>query len=275
MLYFSGGKGRDTGPPRDGNPGTFYSAMSNIDIEIGPGNPAAIAIRFHVAQHCYLSHMDFRLGSARAGLDDFGNEVEDLHFHGGQYGITSGRSAPGWPLLAIDCTFEGQSVAALGLERSGLALVRPQIKNVPTAVEIFAGQFDELWISDARFENITGPALIISNEHNPCNQINLQNVACQDVPTLAGFRRSGRNIEGKGRTYVVEQFTHGLHIESLGARRKIKTTYVAKETGSLPEPVKTDIPELPACDTWVNVNTLGIIGDVNTDNTAVFPNRIV
>ena len=35
----------------DANPGTFYSAMSNIDFEIGVGNPAAVGIRLHVAQH--------------------------------------------------------------------------------------------------------------------------------------------------------------------------------------------------------------------------------
>ena len=43
-----------TVPPNDSvadaNPNTFYSAMSNIDFEIGDGNPAAIAIRFHVAK---------------------------------------------------------------------------------------------------------------------------------------------------------------------------------------------------------------------------------
>ena len=100
LIYFSGGRGRD-GAPRDGSPGTFYSAMSNIDIEIGPGNPAAVGVRFHVAQHCYLSHMDFRLGDAKAGLQDIGNEIEDLHFTGGQYGIITRRSAPGWPILAI------------------------------------------------------------------------------------------------------------------------------------------------------------------------------
>ncbi len=274
MLFFSGGRRRGSGQPSDGSPGTFYSAISNIDIEIDEGNPAAVAIRFHVAQHCYVSHMDFRLGTARAGLDDFGNEVEDLHFYGGQYGITSGRSAPGWPLIAIDCTFEGQSVAALGLEKSGLALIRPRIRNVPTAIEVFAGQFDELWISDARFENITGPALIISNEYNPCNQINLQNIACQNVPVLAGFRRSGRTVEGKGRQYIIEQFSHGLHIESLGAKREIKTTYAAKEVSSLPEPVKSDIPDLPACESWINVSTLGVIGDASTDNTAALRDAI-
>ena len=51
----------------DANPNTFYSAMSNIDFEIGDGNPAAVAVRFHVAQHSFLSHMDFHLGSGLAG----------------------------------------------------------------------------------------------------------------------------------------------------------------------------------------------------------------
>lgn len=35
----------------DANQTTFYSGMSNIDVEIGAGNPAAVAVRFHVAQH--------------------------------------------------------------------------------------------------------------------------------------------------------------------------------------------------------------------------------
>jgi hypothetical protein len=52
----------------DANPGTFYSAMSNVDFEIGQGNPGAVGVRFHVAQHCYLAHMDFldRLGTGCA-----------------------------------------------------------------------------------------------------------------------------------------------------------------------------------------------------------------
>ena len=57
----------------DANPGTFYSAMSNIDFEIGKGNAGAVAIRFHGAQHDYLSHMDFHIGSGLAGLHQVGN----------------------------------------------------------------------------------------------------------------------------------------------------------------------------------------------------------
>jgi hypothetical protein len=67
-------------------PGTFYSAMSNIDFEIG-----AKAIQRPLpfvsmsAQHAYLSHMDFHIGSGLAALTEIGNEAEDIHFYGGRY----------------------------------------------------------------------------------------------------------------------------------------------------------------------------------------------
>lgn len=41
--------------------------MSNVDIEIGEGNPGAVAVRSRYAQHCFLAHMDFRIGSGLAG----------------------------------------------------------------------------------------------------------------------------------------------------------------------------------------------------------------
>ncbi|PNA32333.1 hypothetical protein, partial [Pseudomonas sp. MPR-AND1A] len=50
----------------DANPGTFYPALSNIDFAIGKDNAAATAIRFHAAQHAYLAHIDFDLGSGLA-----------------------------------------------------------------------------------------------------------------------------------------------------------------------------------------------------------------
>ncbi|MEN6425250.1 MAG: glycosyl hydrolase family 28-related protein, partial [Phycisphaerales bacterium] len=275
MFFFSGGRGRNaSGPPSDGNPGTFYSAMSNIDIEIAPGNPAVVGVRFHVAQHCYLAHMDFRLGSARAGIEDIGNEVEDLHFHGGQYGITTRRSAPGWPILVIDCTFEGQSQAAIASDEGGLTTVRPRFTNVPTAVATAPGKADELWISDACFENIAGPALIIGNENSARTQINLQNVTCRDVPTLASFRESGKTFTGVGPAYIVEQFSHGLHLSGPGGERQIRATRATRVVAALPAPVASDIPTLPDAATWVNVRTLGVTGDGKTDDTAALKKAI-
>ena len=70
----------------DANPGTFYSAMSNIDFEIGKGNeersPSA-----STARDDYLTHMDFHVGSGLAGIHQVANEAEDLRFFGGRYGI--------------------------------------------------------------------------------------------------------------------------------------------------------------------------------------------
>jgi hypothetical protein len=69
------------------NPGTFYSAISNLGIEIQDGNPGAVGIRAHYTQHCFLAQMDFHVGSGLAGIHDGGNVAQDVFFCGGQYGI--------------------------------------------------------------------------------------------------------------------------------------------------------------------------------------------
>ena len=71
-------------------------------MEIGAANAAAVAARFHVAQHCYLAHIDFRIGQGRAGIEQIGNEVDDCRFFGGEYGITTTKPSPSWPFLLID-----------------------------------------------------------------------------------------------------------------------------------------------------------------------------
>lgn len=194
MVFFAGGRpGHDRrplaaqranrpgagGPPRqalpfpgtvpssaaviDASPGTFYSAMNNIDFEIEDGNPAAIGIRFHAAQHCYLAHMDFHVGSGLAALHDVGNEAEDLHFYDGQFGIMTRKPSPGWQFTLLDSTFEGQRVAAIKEHEAGLTLVHDRFVNVPEVVAIDPGFADELWIKNSRFEHVSGPAITISN----------------------------------------------------------------------------------------------------------------
>lgn len=258
----------------DANPGTFYSAMSNIDFEIQEGNPAAVGIRFHVAQHCYLAHMDFHIGSGLAGLHDVGNEAEDLHFYGGQYGIMTRKPSPGWQFTLLDSTFEGQGQAAIKEHEAGLTLIRDHFKNVPTAISIDPGYADELWVKDARFEDISGPAIVISNEHNARTEINLEDIVCRHVTVFANFRESGKKVNGKGKIYQVTAFTHGLTFAEAGTEPKIKTTFDAHALNTLPAPVPTDIPAVPAQNTWVNVHTLGVKGDGVTDDTAAIKKAI-
>ncbi len=258
----------------DANPGTFYSAMSNIDFEIRDGNPAAVGIRFHVAQHCFLTHMDFHIGSGLAALHDIGNEAEDLHFYGGQYGIMTRKPSPGWQFTLLDSTFEGQRVAAIKEHEAGLTLIHDEFRNVPAAISIDPGYAEELWVKDSRFENISGPAVTISNEKNPKTEINLEGILCDHVPVFAVLRESGRKISGPGAIYRVTVFSHGLTIPDLGQPAKIQTSFQSAALTTLPPRGPSVIPDLPARDTWVNLRSLGVKGDGVTDDTAAIQKAI-
>jgi hypothetical protein len=285
MVFFAGGRpghgreprngkvaGDDT--PPDANPGTFYSAISNIDIEIQEGNPGAVGIRARYAQHCFLAHMDFHIGSGLAGIHDGGNVAQDVHFYGGQFGVWTRKPSPGWQFTLLDATFEGQREAAIREHEAGLTLIRPQFKNVPTAISIDARYSDELWIKDAWMENITGPAVIISNENNARTEINMENVVCRGVPVFVSYRESGRQIAGGQGAYAVKTFSHGLHFADIGATPTIQDVFEMGPLLTLPAPVPSDIRELPPMDTWVNLRSLGAHGDGVADDTEVLRKAI-
>ncbi|MGC1431198.1 MAG: glycosyl hydrolase family 28-related protein, partial [Candidatus Sulfotelmatobacter sp.] len=274
MLFFAGARPSGNAPPPDANPGTFYSAISNIDIEIQDGNPGAVGVRAHYAQHCFLAHIDFHIGSGLAGIHDGGNVAQDLHFYGGQYGIWTRKPSPGWQFTVIDATFEGQREAAIREREAGLTLIRPQFKNVPTAISIDAKYSDELWVKDGRMENVSGPAVIISNENSARTEINMESVICQRVPVFVAYRESGKRIAGSAEMYEVKTFSHGLHYEDLGAVPAIQDVYETAPLSALPEPVKSDILDLPPIETWVNIRSLGAKGDGTTNDTDVLRRAI-
>lgn len=161
MIFFAGARPRDpqADPSSipDANPGTFYSALANIDFTVEAGNAGAVVVRAHYAQHCFLAHMDFRVGSGLAGIKDGGNVAQDVHFHGGQYGIWTRKPSPGWQFTIIDATFEGQREAAIREHEAGLTLIRPQFKNVPTAIAIDPHYSDELWIKTPAWKTFPAP----------------------------------------------------------------------------------------------------------------------
>jgi len=258
----------------DANPGTFYSAMSNIDFEIGDGNPAAVAIRFHVAQHAYLSHMDFHIGSGLAALTEIGNEAEDLRFYGGRYGILTDKPSPAWQFTLVDSVFEGQREAAVREHEAGLTLIRDSFRGVPAAIDIDPHYSDQLWVKDCRFENISGAAVVIGNEKSPLTEIGFENAVLKDVPVFALFRESGKKVPGKGPVYRIANFNYGLIVPGEGMAGAIGMLYNATPLSAMPAPLPPAIPALPPAEDWVNVHSLGVAGDGATDDTAAIRKAI-
>jgi len=275
LIHFVSDKPRRSGQPvADANAGTFYTGIRNINIEIEEGNPAAIAIRFHAAQHCFLSHMDFNLSTGNTGVRDICNEIEFCRFFGGDYAIDTQQTAPGWQTLIIDSYFEKQTKASITTEEAEMIIVRSHFKHVPTVVSIKEKRTEQLWISDSRFEQIANPAIVVSNEEYPKTQINFENIVCINTPDFLQFRESGQKISVKDKFYKVKNFTHGLQYAAMNMPPEIKTSQEIEPLKKVPELVLSDIPVLANVESWVNLKSLGAVGDGQADDTEILKQAI-
>lgn len=251
----------------DASPDSFYPAMGNIDIEIGQGNEGAAAIRFHAAQHAYLAHMEFNLGSAFAGVYMVANEAEDLHFHGGRYGIVTEKPSPAWSFTLVDSSFDGQRAAAIREHEAGLTMVNVSIANTPIGIEIDRGYGDWLYGQDVRFENVSNAAVVVSNEDTAYTQVCFDNAIATGTPVFARFRDSGKTV-GRPGIYKVTEFTHGLTLPAINAMGRYETRFKADALAAVPPVRPNVIRALPPTDQWVDVTTLGAKGDGKSDDTA-------
>ncbi|HEY8929446.1 MAG TPA: glycosyl hydrolase family 28-related protein [Mucilaginibacter sp.] len=274
MFWFVSNLSKPGEGVHDAGASTFYSSINNINLRIEDGNPVAVAMRAHFAQHSFVGNVDVHIGNGKAGMFDVGNAMNNVRFFGGQYGIYTTKPSPGWQFMMVDTYFERQREAAIKTQEAGLTVVRMNVKNVPTVISINPNYHEKLFMEDCRFDKVSGPAIIIANEDNAFNQISLKNVYCRNVPVLAGYRRSGKRVVENGTLYKVKRFIDGLQMDSLTADPVYKTINKTEPLPVFPEPVKSNIPELPAIDTWANLRSLGAKGDGTTDDTEVLQDAI-
>ena len=263
MIHFADSRPQPGGPFVDASEFTFYSGINNVDFELQEGNPAAIAVRFHVAQHSMLTHMDFQVGSARAALEDIGNQATDIHVHGGQYGIITKRTSPAWQFLLMDSSFDGQRAAAIQTMEAGLTLVRVRFANSPIALKITTGEVEQLYARDLLLENIEEAAFVAGNWSNPHSAVTFTNILCSNVPH---FYSGDARVAAPSTRYVVQNFSLGLEIGPDGREQGIRLRHRERRlSGPLPSPA-SDIPSLPPMENWVNVRTLGAKGEPSADD---------
>ena len=266
MFHFTDSRPTTNTPLADASEFTFYAGMNNIDFEVGAGNPAAVCVRFHVAQHSALVHMNFNLGTALAAMEDIGNQSSDVHIRGGQYGIISKKTAPAWQFLLMDSTFENQSVAGIHTQEVGFTLVRCNFSHMPVGIEIPAGEVEQLYGRDLRMEDIKDAAIQLGDAKNLREEVTLENTACADVPR---FLAGGEKITAPLKYYVVDHLAVGLEIGPDGREAGIVTRHQEHGLRQPAAVVPTDVPALPPMDQWVNVRTLGVHADGSDDGPAL------
>ena len=278
MLWFTDERSLAGQPIADASEFTFFSAVSNIDFEIAEGNPLAVAIRFNVAQHSFVSNANFHLGTSYAAIEQVGNQANNIHIYGGKFGIVTGKTSPAWQFLLMDSSFDGQRVAAIRTEEAGFTLIRDRFADLPIAIEIPKGEVEQLYGRDLQMRNIAGTVLQLGDSKNFRSEVTLENIACAHV------RHFVRNTEASAAAYLIsnpspyfveEHFTLGLEIGSDGREKGITLHHHERQLQQEAAAVQSDITALPSMQSWVNVHTLGVIGDGGTDDTAALQQAIL
>lgn len=250
----------------DANPGTFYSAMSNVDVYLGKGNNYAVAFRTHYAQHSFLNHIDIHIDSGMAGIYDVGNEIEDISFYGGQYGIISTKCSPGWPFVMVDCRFSNQKQSAIRSREVGWNVIRTHCKHTSNFIEVDEGYFEKIYIENSIFEDMNS-VLNVALDQNSLTQINIKDCQLKSLENVVEYKDTGRNIAVEDYQCTVKRYVHGIISSDVYPDKQIHDQ-IYRFAGELDYGMlKSDIPALPEMKSWINVKEYGLSGDGVTDDT--------
>ena len=266
LFWFTNMMQEDESLIEDANPGTFYSAISNINVKLGEGNPYAVAFRTHYAQHCFINHIDIDVQSGMAGIYDVGNEMEDIYIRGGQYGIITTKCSPGWPFVMVDTRFCGQKIAAIKTREAGLNIIRAHSINTSKFIDVEEGYFEKLIIEDSIFENMD-IFLNIAQEKNELTQIHVKNCYLKTVENIVVFKDTEKRITNEDNPCKLKKYVHGVVASDVNPDKQFHDEIYRYSREVDDSVLKTDLSSLPDMKEWVNAKEVGLLGDGVTDDT--------
>ena len=218
MVFFAGGRPDAGAIPPDASPGTFYSAISNIDFEISDGNPGAVAVRAHYAQHCFLAHIDFRIGSGTCGNSRRRQRCARRSFLWRTVRHLDAEAVSGLAVHGDRCNVRGPARSGNPRARSRAYADSPAIQECPDRdlhrSEVFRRTLDQRWTH--------GKCYRPRRDHQQREQCpDRDQHGKRGVPqrrcicVLPRERESALPVRRK--LYEVKTFSHGLHYADIGA----------------------------------------------------------
>ncbi|MFE6772512.1 glycosyl hydrolase family 28-related protein [Streptomyces fimicarius] len=279
------------GPVSYANNDTFGTALINLEIRIGPGNPDAMGVRFGGAQLCLLQDLDIEVGDGLCGIDHNANLIHRVRVTGGQVGLRAWAASAGWQTTLLDCRFTGQSHAAVTMSNDAkLVVVRAVIAKTPRAFEAAPGQTQHLYIQDTHLDRVSDVAVTLNDSTSLpgsendlvrlSNQLTLLNCTTASTPDLLLLTPSGARTTAPAPNAHIRELTHGLRIEGALTADEFRRegVYLAATAGAttsrIRSALRSDTPTPPPVKKWVSVTDvaekLGRTIGRGADDLAVF-----
>ncbi len=274
MLWFVSRAPMDGRPAFDAGAGTFYSALHNIDLDMGKGNKNAVAIRSHYAQHSFISHVNIAINDAKSGIFDTGNIMDNVSFVGGDYGIYTTKSSPAWQFTMLDCALSGQKIAGILTREAGLTVVDSSFENMPIGVKTWEGFTEKFYGENLWFSDIADAAVVMDCENSSYCHYHLEKTVMKNVAKIARNQAGTEVYAAPADAFKVEDFTHGYTMEKTAAKAENKVVCKTVKLARAAKNTKSHLLSLPEVSEWVNAADLGVIGDNKTDVTAALQKLI-